>query len=76
MAIYQVLQISHPWKADLGGDNYDARLIVACDDWEPPVRRRGEHHYPVVAALHPPYKMMGARIGFCFWTALIFLAWS
>jgi adenine/guanine/hypoxanthine permease len=28
---------------------------------------------PVIAALHPPYKMLGARIGFCFWAGVIFL---
>jgi AGZA family xanthine/uracil permease-like MFS transporter len=28
----------------------------------------------VIAALHPPYKALGARIGFCFWTAAIYLA--
>jgi len=28
---------------------------------------------PVVYAMHPPYKAMGARIGFAFWTPVIFL---
>jgi AGZA family xanthine/uracil permease-like MFS transporter len=29
---------------------------------------------PVVYALHPPYKAIGARIGFAFWTPILFLA--
>ena len=28
---------------------------------------------PTIYALHPPYKAMGARIGFLFWTAIIFV---
>ena len=28
---------------------------------------------PVVYAMHPPYKAMGARIGFAFWTPVLFL---
>ena len=29
---------------------------------------------PVIYALHPPYKAMGARIGFAVWTPVIFIA--
>jgi len=76
MAIYQVLQdIASVEGANSAGDNYDARLIVACDGLGTFLcGAAGSIITPVVAALHPPYKMMGARIGFCFWTAWIFLA--
>jgi adenine/guanine/hypoxanthine permease len=76
MAIYQVLQdIASVEGANSAGDNYDARLVVACDGLGTFLCGAGGSIItPVVAALHPPYKMMGARIGFCFWTAVIFLA--
>jgi AGZA family xanthine/uracil permease-like MFS transporter len=76
MAIYQVLQdIASVEGANSAGDNYDARWIVACDGLGTFLCGLGGSVItPVVAALHPPYKMMGARIGFCFWTAVIFLA--
>ena len=76
MAIYQVLQdIASVEGANSAGDNYDARLIVACDGVGTFLCGAGGSIItPVIAALHPPYKMMGARIGFCFWTAVIFLA--
>jgi AGZA family xanthine/uracil permease-like MFS transporter len=76
MSIYQVLQdIASVEGANSAGDNYDARWIVACDGLGTFLcGAAGSIITPVVAALHPPYKMMGARIGFCFWTAVIFLA--
>ena len=76
MAMYQVLQdIASVEGANSAGDNYDARLVVACDGLGTFLcGAAGSIITPVVAALHPPYKMMGARIGFCFWTAVIFLA--
>jgi len=76
MSIYQVLQdIASVEGANSAGDNYDARLVVACDGVGTLLCGLGGSIItPVVAALHPPYKMMGARIGFCFWTAIIFLA--
>src|SRR6266852_1332439 len=76
MSIYQVLQdIASVEGANSAGDNYDARLIVAADGLGTFLCGVGGSIItPVVAALHPPYKMMGARIGFCFWTAVIFLA--
>ena len=76
MAIYQVLQdIASVEGANAAGDNYDARWVVACDGLGTFLcGAAGSIITPVIAALHPPYKMMGARIGFCFWTALIFLA--
>ena len=76
MSIYQVLQdIASVEGANSAGDNYDARLVVVCDGVGTLLCGLGGSIItPVVAALHPPYKMMGARIGFCFWTAVIFLA--
>ena len=70
MSIYQVLQdIASVEGANSAGDNYDARLVVACDGLGTFLCGAGGSIItPVVAALHPPYKMMGARIGFCFWT--------
>ena len=75
MAIYQTLQdIASVEGANSAGDNYDARLVVACDGLGTFLCGAGGSIItPVVAALHPPYKMMGARIGFCLWTAVIFL---
>jgi len=75
MSIYQVLQdIASVEGANSAGDNYDARMVVACDGLGTFLCGAGGSIItPVIAALHPPYKMMGARIGFCFWTAMIFL---
>ncbi len=76
MAIYQILQdIASVEGATSAGDDYDARLIVACDGLGTLLcGAAGSIITPVIAALHPPYKAMGARIGFCFWSAMIFLA--
>jgi len=76
VAMYQVLQaIASVEGASSAGDNYDARLIVACDGLGTFLcGAAGSTITPVIAALHPPYKIMGARIGFSFWTAVIFLA--
>src|SRR3981081_1595599 len=71
MAIYQILQdIAAVEGANAVGDNYDARKVVACDGLGTLVcGLAGCVITPVVYALHPPYKAMGARIGFAFWTA-------
>jgi AGZA family xanthine/uracil permease-like MFS transporter len=75
MAIYQILQdIAAVEGANAAGDNYDARKIVACDGLGTLVCGvAGSVITPVVYALHPPYKAMGARIGFAFWTSIIFV---
>ena len=75
MAIYQILQdIAAVEGASAAGDNYDARKIVACDGLGTLVcGLAGCVITPVVYALHPPYRAMGARIGFAFWTAIIFM---
>src|SRR3984893_7726301 len=75
MAIYQILQdIAAVEGANAAGDNYDARKVVACDG----LGTRGCAFAggvitPPIYALPPPYKAMGARIGFLFWTAIIFV---
>jgi AGZA family xanthine/uracil permease-like MFS transporter len=76
MAIYQILQdIAAVEGASGAGDNYDARKVVACDGAGTLVcGLAGCVITPVVYALHPPYRAMGARIGFAFWTAIIFVA--
>src|SRR5260370_28937950 len=75
MAIYQILQdIAAVEGANAAGDNYDARKVVACDGVGTLVSGLpGCVITPLVYALHPPYKAMGARIGFAFWTAIIFI---
>src|SRR6266436_3540704 len=76
MAIYQILQdIAAVEGANAAGDNYDARKVVACDGIATLLcGAAGSIITPVVYALHPPYKAMGARIGFALWTSVIFLA--
>jgi adenine/guanine/hypoxanthine permease len=75
MAIYQILQaIAAVEGATAAGDNYDARKVVACDGIGTLVcGLAGGVITPTIYALHPPYKAMGARIGFVFWTAIIFV---
>src|SRR5882724_9353853 len=76
MAIYQILQdIAAVEGANAAGDNYDARSVVACDGIATLLcGAAGSTITPVVYALLPPYKAMGARIGFALWTSVIFLA--
>jgi adenine/guanine/hypoxanthine permease len=75
IAIYQVLQdIASVEGANAVGDNYDARSLVACDGIATLLCGvAGSVITPVIYALHPPYKAMGARIGFALWTPIIFL---
>jgi AGZA family xanthine/uracil permease-like MFS transporter len=75
MAIYQVLQdIASVEGATAAGDNYDARSVVAWDGVATLLcGAAGSVVTPVVYALHPPYKAMGARIGFALWTPIIFV---
>jgi adenine/guanine/hypoxanthine permease len=75
-AIYQILQdIASVEGASAAADNYDARSVVACDGIATLLcGLAGSVITPVVYALHPPYKAMGARIGFALWTPIIFLA--
>ena len=76
MAIYQVLQdIASVAGASAAGDDYDPRCILAWDGLGTLVcGLAGSVITPVVYAMHPPYKAIGARIGFALWTPLLFLA--
>jgi AGZA family xanthine/uracil permease-like MFS transporter len=76
ISIYHVLQdIASVEGGTAAGDNYDARSVVACDAVGTLVAGlAGSIVSPVIYALHPPYKALGARIGFAFWTPVIFLA--
>jgi AGZA family xanthine/uracil permease-like MFS transporter len=76
ISVYHILQaIASVEGAAAAGDNYDARSVVACDALGTVVAGlAGSIVTPVIYALHPPYKALGARIGFAAWTPLIFLA--
>lgn len=75
MAIYQVLQdISAVEGAAAAGDDYDARAVVAWDGIGTLVcGLAGSTVCPVVYAMHPSYKGMGARVAFALWTPLAVL---
>ena len=74
IAIYQVLQdVAAVEGAAAAGDNYDVRGILLCDALGTlGCGIGGSVVTPIVYALHPPYKAMGARISYAFWTAVIF----
>jgi AGZA family xanthine/uracil permease-like MFS transporter len=76
VAIYQVLQdIAAVSGAAASGDEYDVRSVLAWDGLGTLVcGLAGSVVTPVVYAMLPPYKAMGARIAFAFWTPVIFLA--
>jgi adenine/guanine/hypoxanthine permease len=76
IAIYQVLQdIASVAGAAAAGDDYDVRAVLACDGLGTLVcGLAGSVIAPVIYALHPPYKAVGARISFAFWTPVLFLA--
>ncbi|HLI83531.1 MAG TPA: hypothetical protein VKV17_06410 [Bryobacteraceae bacterium] len=76
MAIYQVLQdISAVEGGAAAGDDYDARAVVAWDGVGTLVcGLAGSAVCPVVYAMHPSYKAMGARLSFALWTPLAVLA--
>ena len=76
IAIYQVLQdIASVAGVAAAGDDYDARAVLACDGLGTLVcGLAGSVITPVVYAMHPSYKAVGARISFAFWTPVLFLA--
>jgi len=76
MAIYQVLQdIAAVAGAGAAGDEYDPRAVVFWDGIGTLLCGIGGSVVtPVVYALHPAYKNIGARIAFSFWTPVLFLA--
>ncbi len=76
IAIYQVLQdIASVAGAAAAGDDYDARAVLACDGLGTlACGLAGSVVTPVIYAMHPPYKAVGARTSFAFWTPVLFLA--
>jgi len=74
-AIYQILQdIASVEGAAAAGDNYDARSVVAWDGLATLVcGAAGSVITPIVYAIHPPYKALGARISYALWTPVIAL---
>ena len=61
--------------AAAAGDDYDVRAVLACDGLGTLVcGLAGSVIAPVIYAMHPPYKAVGARISFAFWTPVLFLA--
>ncbi len=76
IAIYQVLQdIASVAGAAAAGDDYDVRAVLACDGLGTLVcGLAGSVICPVIYAMHPPYKAVGARISFAFWTPIAVLA--
>jgi AGZA family xanthine/uracil permease-like MFS transporter len=76
MAIYHVLQdIASVAGASAAGDDYDVRAVLAVDGLGTLVcGLAGSVITPVVYAMLPPYKAMGARIGYSFWTPVLYLA--
>ncbi len=76
IAIYQVLQdIASVAGAAAAGDDYDVRAVLACDGLGTLVSGlAGSVITPVIYAMHPPYKAVGARISFALWTPIAVLA--
>jgi adenine/guanine/hypoxanthine permease len=76
ISVYHILQaIASVEGASAAGDDYDARSVVVCDAVGTLLcGLAGSIVTPVIYALHPPYKALGARIGFAVWTPVIFLA--
>ena len=75
MAIYQVLQdIASAAGGAAAGDDYDVRGVLFCDGLGTLIcGLAGSVISPVVYAMLPPYKAMGARIAFALWTPVLFL---
>src|SRR5271170_358875 len=76
IAIYQVLQdIASVAGAAAAGDDYDVRAVLACDGLGTLLAGlAGSVITPVIYAMHPPYKALGARISFALWTPVAVLA--
>jgi AGZA family xanthine/uracil permease-like MFS transporter len=76
MAFYHVLQdIASAAGGAAAGDDYDVRALLAWDGLGTlTCGLAGSIVAPVVYAMLPPYKAMGARIAYALWAPLIFLA--
>lgn len=70
IAIYQTLQdIAAVEGAAGAGDDYDVRAVVAWDGLGTLIcGAAGSSVSPVIYAMHPSYKGLGARISFALWT--------
>src|ERR1700729_3654646 len=75
MAFYHVLQdIASAAGGSAAGDDYDVRGVLAWDGLGTLVcGLAGSVVAPVVYAMLPPYKAMGARISYALWTPVVFL---
>jgi adenine/guanine/hypoxanthine permease len=75
MAFYHLLQdIAAVEGSAAAGDNYDVRSVILCDGIGTLLCGvAGSVVTPIVYALHPPYKAMGARVSYAFWTPVIFV---
>ena len=75
IAIYQVLQdIAAVAGGAAVGDEYDCRAVLAWDGLGTLIcGLAGSIVAPVVYAMLPPYKAIGARIAYAFWTPIVFL---
>jgi AGZA family xanthine/uracil permease-like MFS transporter len=76
MAFYHVLQdIASAAGGNAAGDNYDVRRLLAWDGLGTLVcGLAGSIVAPVIYAMLPPYKAVGARIAYAFWTPIFFCA--
>ena len=75
MAIYHLFQdLASVEGAVAAGDDYDVRKVIFWDGLGTLVcGLAGSVVTPIVYALHPPYKAMGARVSYAFWTPVIFM---
>jgi AGZA family xanthine/uracil permease-like MFS transporter len=73
MAIYHLLQdLASVEGAAAAGDDYDVRKVIFWDGVGTLVcGLAGSIVTPIVYALHPPYKALGARISYTSWTPII-----
>ncbi len=76
MSVYHILQdIASVEGASAAGDDYDARSVVAWDGIGTLVcGLAGSVVTPIVLAIHPPFKALGVRTGFLFWTPVVLVA--
>jgi len=76
MAFYHVLQdIASAAGGSAAGDDYDARALLAWDGLGTLIcGLAGSIVAPVIYAMLPPYKAMGARIAYALWTPVLFCA--
>lgn len=75
MAIYHLLQdLASVEGGVAAGDDYDVRKVIFWDGLGTLVcGLAGSVVTPIIYALHPPYKAMGARVSYAFWTPIIFM---